>query len=76
MGGSLSVNLAGIHMIRMETDVVVPLRPIFYERYVHVIYNRGYKNTVDKLYDGLTLFRMDLLGAAQEWGRRQKGPPR
>ena len=60
----------------METDVVVPLRPIFYERYVHVIYNRGYKNTVDKLYDGLTLFRMDLLGAAQEWGRRQKAPPR
>ena len=67
MGGSLSVILADIHMIRMEIDAVVPLRPIFYERYVHVMYNPGNKNIVDKLYDGLTLLKMDILGAAQEW---------
>ena len=34
MGGPLSVTLSDIHMIRMETDVVVPIRPIFYKRYI------------------------------------------
>ena len=53
MGGPLYVTLADIHMIRMETDVVVPNRPIFYKRYVDEIYNRCQKNTVDKLYYGL-----------------------
>ena len=53
MGGPLSVILRDIHMIRMETDVVVPIRPMFYKRYVDDIYNRRQKNTVDKLYDGL-----------------------
>ena len=53
MGGPLSVTLADIYMIRMETDFVVPIRPMFYKRYVDVIYNRRQKNTVDKLYDGL-----------------------
>ena len=32
MGGPLSVTLSDIHMIRMETDAVVPIRPIFYKR--------------------------------------------
>ena len=32
IGGPLSVTLSDIHMIRMETDVVVPIRPIFYKR--------------------------------------------
>ena len=40
MGGPLSVNLADIHMIRMETDMVVPIRPIFYKQYMDDIYNR------------------------------------
>ena len=52
MGCPLSVTLAGIHMIRIETDVMVPIRPIFYKRYVDDIYNRRQKNAVDKLYDG------------------------
>ena len=53
MGGPLSVTLADIHMIPMETDMVVPSRPIFYKRYVDNIYNCSQKNSVDKLYDGL-----------------------
>ena len=32
MGGPSSVTLADIHRIRMETDVVVPIKPIFYNR--------------------------------------------
>ena len=57
MGGPLSVTLADVHMIRMETDVVVPIRPIFYKQYLDDIYNRHQKNTVDKLYDGLNNYR-------------------
>ena len=53
MGGPLSVPLSDIHMIRMETDVVVPIRPIFYKRYIDDIYNRRQKNTSDVLYDAL-----------------------
>ena len=51
MGGSLSVTLADIRMIWIETDVVVTTRSIFYKQYVDGIYNR--KNTVNKLYDVL-----------------------
>ena len=32
IGGPSSVTLADIHRIRMETDVVVPIKPIFYNR--------------------------------------------
>ena len=32
---------------------MVPIRPIFYKRYVDDIYNHCQKSTVDKLYDGL-----------------------
>ena len=51
--GPLSVALADIHIIRVETDIVVPIRPIFYKRYVDDIYNCCQKNAVDKVYDGL-----------------------
>ena len=53
MGGPLSVTLSDIHMIRMETDVVVPIRPIFYKQYVDDIYNRRQKNTCDVLYNAI-----------------------
>ena len=60
MSGPLSVTLADIHMNRIETDVVVPLRPIFYKRYMDDIYNRRQKNTVDNLYDGLNNYHPKL----------------
>ena len=53
MGGPLFVTLSDIHMIRMETDVVVPIRPIFHKRYVDDIYNRRQKNTCDVLYNAI-----------------------
>ena len=34
MRGPLSVTLAEVHMIRTETDVVVPTRPIFMITYI------------------------------------------
>ena len=53
MGGPLSVTLSDIQMIRMETNVEVPIRPIFYKRYVDYIYNRRQKNTCNVLYDAI-----------------------
>ena len=50
VGGSLSMTLADIHKIRVETDIVLPHRPVLYKRYVDYIYNRLQKNTFDKLY--------------------------
>ena len=41
--GPLSVTLADIHMIRTEKDIVTPLKPIFYKRFVDDIYNRRKK---------------------------------
>ena len=43
MGESLSVTLADIHMIRTEKDIVTPLKPIFYKRFVDDIYTRRKK---------------------------------
>ena len=51
MVGPLSVTLADIHLIGMDTGVVVPIRPILYKRYMDEIYNRCQKHTVDKLHD-------------------------
>ena len=53
MGGPLSVTLSDIHKIRMETDAVVPIRPIFYKRYVDDIYIRRQKNTCNVLYNAI-----------------------
>ena len=50
VGGPLSMTLADIHKIRVETDIVLPHRPVLYKRYVDYMYNRLQKNTFDKLY--------------------------
>ena len=47
MGGPLSVTLADIHMIRTENDVIKPLKPFFYKRYVDDIYSHRKKNCID-----------------------------
>ena len=60
MGGPLSVTLSDIHMIRMETDVVVRIRSIFYKLYVDDIYNRHQKNTSDVLYDALNNYHPQM----------------
>ena len=40
MGGSLSVTFSDIYMVKMENDVVIPSKPIFYHRFVDDIYSR------------------------------------
>ena len=34
MGGPISVVFEDIYMYKMEDDVVAPLRPMFYQRYI------------------------------------------
>ena len=37
---SLSVTFGDIYMVKMENDVVIPSKPIFYRRFVDDIYSR------------------------------------
>ena len=53
MGGPLSVTLADIHMIRTKKDIVTPLKPIFYKRFVDDICNKMKKGIHDNLYETL-----------------------
>ena len=43
MSGPISVVFADIFMCKMELDVVVPVKPIFYKRYVDDTYVQGTK---------------------------------
>ena len=52
MGGPISVVFADIYMCKMEDDVVTPLKPIFYKRYVDDTYLRK-KNATDELFEKL-----------------------
>ena len=60
MGGPLSVTLADIHLIRTENDVVKPLKPLFYKRYVDDIYSRRKKNCTDQLYHELNNYHPNI----------------
>ena len=60
MGGPLSVILADIHMIRTEKDIVPPLKPIFYKRFVDDIYNRRKKGIHDNLYERVNNYHPNI----------------
>ena len=60
MGGPLPVTLADIHMIRTEKDIVTPLKPIFYKRFVDDIYTRRKKGIHDKLYERLNNYHPNI----------------
>ena len=60
MGGVLSVVFSGIFMAKMEKDVVKPVTPIFYDRYVDDIYTRRKKNTEDQLFSALNNYHPNI----------------
>ena len=60
MGGSLSVVFAGIFMAKMEADVVSPIKPIFYERYVDGVFTRRKKGTEDHLFRALNNYHPNI----------------
>ena len=60
MGGPLSVILADIHMVRTENEVVKPLNPPFYKRFVDDIYRRRNKSQQDVLFEALNNFHPNI----------------
>ena len=60
MGGPLSVTFSDIFMIKMENDIVIPTKPIFYRRYVDDIYNRRKKNIEDSLFKALNSYHKNI----------------
>ena len=60
MGGPLSVTFSDIFMIKMENDIVIPMKPIFYRRYVDDIYSRRKKNIEDSLFKALNSYHKNI----------------
>ena len=60
MGGPISVTLSDIFMIKMENDVVIPTKPIFYFRYVDDIINKRSKNKCDDLFIKLNSYHSKI----------------
>ena len=60
MGGSISVVMAGIFMVKLERDVLKPPLPIFYKRYVDDTYVRRKKDEPDILFDELNAYHQNI----------------
>lgn len=61
MGGPLSVVFSNIFMTKLEQQVVVPLKPLFYRRYVDDSINRRKKNKPDVLFTALNNFKPEKI---------------
>ena len=59
MGRPLSVTFSDIYMVKMENDVVIPSKPIFYRRFVDDIYSRR-KLGDDVLFDRLNSYHPNI----------------
>ena len=60
MGGPISVVFSDIYMCKMEEDVVKPLKPIFYKRYVDDTYVKRKRNESDTLFDALNSYHPNI----------------
>ena len=60
MGGPISAVFSDIFMCNMEFNVVVPAKPIFYNRYVDDTYVQRKKNDVDKLLEELNSYNENI----------------
>ena len=56
----LSVILADMHMVRTENEVVKPMNPSFYKRFVEDIYSRRNKFQQDVLFEVLNNFHPNI----------------
>ena len=59
MRGTLSVTFSEIYMVKMENDVVIPSKPIFYCRFVDDIYSR-HKLGGNILFDRLNSYHPNI----------------
>ena len=53
MGCPLSVTFSNIYMIKMESEIVIPQKLLFYRRYIDDICNRRKKSKHDELFEKL-----------------------
>ena len=60
MGGPLTVTFSEIFSIKMENDIVIPTKPIFYCRCVDGIYNTRKKNVEDSLFKVLNSYHTNI----------------
>ena len=60
MGGPISVVFSGIYMCKMESDVLKPLKPIFYKRYMDDTYIKRKLNEVNTLFDALNSYHPNI----------------
>ena len=56
VGGTLSVILSDCFMNKMEGDIVLPLKPKFYRRFVDDTYRRRKKNETDELFSKMNSY--------------------
>ena len=60
MGGQISVVLSNKFCVKMEFDVVKPLKSKLYKRYVDDVYSRRIKNQPDKLFQKLNNYHPNI----------------
>ena len=60
MGGPISVVFLDMSMFKMQLDVVVRAKPIFYKSYVVDTYARRKRNDVDKLFEELNSYNRNI----------------
>ena len=60
MGGPISVVFSDIYVSKMEEDIVTPMKPHFYKRYVDDTYIRRKKNEPDSLFEKLNSYHPNI----------------
>ena len=60
MVGPILLVLSNIFCVKMEFDVVKPLRPKLYKRYVDDVYSKRIKNQPDKLFEKLNNYHPNI----------------
>ena len=60
VGGPVSVVLSNIFCVKMESDVVKPLKSKLYKGYVDDIYSKQIKNPQNKLFEKLNNYHQNM----------------
>ena len=60
MGNLIPVVFSDIFICKMEFDVIVPAKLVFYKRYIDDTYVQRKKHEVDKLFEELNSYNEDI----------------
>ena len=61
MGGPIPVVLSNIFCVKMEVDVIKPLKPKLYKIYVNDMYCKQIKNKQDKFFGKLNNYHPNIM---------------